>query len=188
MQRDSAFGLFRGPQRTLSTAISVDECVRRLRDEVGTSMRAFFGWRPLAHCPTVWRKLRSDHVLFVKDMAGRNQWVFYSQVVSHAGTTLITGRYRMPTAMWVLFGLLVCYGLYLVIGSLLAVPVFDLERPAGWRVISPRESIVGGILPVFFLGLYALINAIQRTKHRTEEQEILQAVKQLLEAVEVEQN
>ena len=128
-------------------------------------------------------------MLFVVDGAGRNQWVFYADMTERGGKTIITGRYRMSTAMWVLFGLVLCYCLYLVTGSFLAVPVFDLGRPPGWRVIPLRQAVMlGCFLPVVLLGMYALTNRIQRSKLRKEEQAILGAMKQLLDAEEIERS
>ncbi len=190
MPDDAPLGLFRGPHRSLSTPLSVDECVRRLRSDIGEPtlpLRARFGWYPLKRWPTISRKIRTREVLFITDTADRQHtWIFYSKITTHAASTHITGQYRVARALWAILALLVLYGVYLALGSLLEVPVLIIARRGGWKVISPALAAWLAIFPpLVLLTIAAGQGRFRRKKHAQEEQEILMAVKQLLEAEEM---
>ncbi len=188
MSDTAPFGLFRGPQRCLATSLSVDECVRRLQTEIGKPTllgRKWRGWYPLRSAPNISRKMRKRQVLFLTDTPDRGgEWFFYSKFIPHGSGTMISGQYRTPTTVWVLSLVVVLYGVYLVVSSYLGVPALILaRRSGGMRVIPVTEAVLLAVgIPLFILIFLGIHGVLYRKKHRTEEQEILSAVKQLFAA------
>ncbi len=188
MQHQTTMGVFRSPQYTLVSSLSADECLNRLRTEVTAPygcLASFAGtWRPLALDPTIWRKTHGHHFqLYRQSTNPRNPWRFYGTVRSRADGTTITGHYRSLSVLWVLAGLTLAYGLYLMSGSLLGVPVFVLGRDAGWQLLPLSAAVALGLgVPAILIGVYALNGLTHRKVHRQEAQQFLSVLQTLLTA------
>ncbi len=115
-------------------------------------------------------------------------WLFCSQIVACGGVTLITGQYRVPSAFWIALGLGICSASYLAGGGVLEffAPISAPTRDAE-AIQLIVTLLLSGSLPLLFLGKAILHGRRERTTHRYEEEEILAAVKHLLEAEAVEQ-
>ncbi len=176
-----------GHRHRLTTALGVNECVRRLRDEVGEPHNPSLklrGWLPFKDKPTIWRKIHGQHFLLLTELADpRERWYFYGHMLSQNGTTTITGRYRTPTGLAVIFAILCLYSVYLLIGSFSGKPVLILSRHGGWQTTSPIFALAFGFgLVVIVLGVYLLHGVTMRKKRYLEEQEILTFLTQILDA------
>ncbi len=182
-------GIYWGPRQTLLSTLSAEECLQRLHTQVGEAHVPFSSltrWRPLAVDSAVWRKVRGNHFwLYTERAYSRNRWYFYGHVQAHDAATSIAGRYRTHTALWVMLGLALLYGLYLISGSMTGAMVFVIGRGGGWEYLTLNKALILGLgVPALLLGMFALHGFLFRKKHHLEEQQLLACIKQVCVAEE----
>ncbi len=182
-------GPFRGPRRTLVSTLSVGECQHRLHtqlDDAHIPFASFTRWRPLEVDSAIWRKVRQDRFwLFTQRASSQNRWYFYGHLKPEGGATVITGRYRMHTAVWGAPALFLLYGMYLIGGGLTGTQVFLIGRDSGWEYKALNDALVLGLgVPGLLVCIIALQGLLLRRKHHIEEQQLLACIKQVCDAKE----
>lgn len=179
---DATVGVFGGVERTISTNLTVQECLQRLQGDNKPPL-GLFGWKPFKHAPSIHRKLRNNQLKVLNSTGSqRIAWMFYAHVEECEGLATIKGRYRMATFLWVLFGIFALYATYTYVGSLLGYQVVSIARGnQGWRTMTPMEALIPGLITLGFLFLlYLSIGYFLRRKHAEQEQEIVDALQHVV--------
>jgi hypothetical protein len=175
-----------GPSYTLVTELSVDECVRRLRDDVREPplpTMKWGGYMPLALAQDAWllRKLDGHQfTLLVWPFNPRFQWLFFGQIATHHRATVITGQYRLDPGSLALWFISLLLGVGIVLMVLCAVTMTLIRGTDDpWPPLG-----VGGIM-IGLLALFVLDLRRRRREAHARERQIVALLAQLFQAREV---
>jgi hypothetical protein len=174
---------YTGKQQTFVTTLSVDECLRRLREDVRDPPLGFWKWRGYmavhhAHDDIVLRKI-TDHtfVLVAWPFDPRFRWQLIGQIERKHDTTMITGQYRLDVpSRLTAFSLL---GIFLAVTVALLVALI-LMLVGGRTPIDEMVLLLGFIVVLVVL---LLLGNDERTKAaQAEEKRLLAVLQQVVEA------
>lgn len=176
---------YTGKQHTLYTYLSVDECLRRLREEVREPPLPTWklgGYMPLALPQDQWilRNVEDHHFrLLVWPVSSRYNWYFFGTIETQNGATVIEGQYRLNwvsrLAWFVLFGL----GLFGIVATLVAIMLALISGEAiTWQLL------LLGAVPVGILVLLPITLNTHYDTAQAQDNRMVTLLKQLLEAHE----
>ncbi len=182
-----------GQPRTLSTPLSVDECLRRLRDGVYAHPALIKPnkWQEFRADRTLRRKLRGHHFTLALDPRDHKRHLFWhlsGSIQAHDQTT-ITCQYHMARVTLItvaIFGsLLVLYGLYALFASFNDWGVTVCSRYSGCRPVEPEdERWFGGLNLIMASVVFVMPWWLGRAKDRQDEEHLVRFLETTLEAKE----
>lgn len=180
---------YQGPQRTLYTEFSVDECLDRLRNDVIRSW-PLSGWtgvspikrnRAATHDQLVFRATDGNLIrLHLEGGRANNryfQYVFAGSIQLLNGRTTITGQYQLQRWSFVGLAFLYCLAAMTAFVGGAGIVATLSESSSGW------QELVFGV--GFLIGAGVMLASIpSRASVLSDERLVIDSIKRLLEAQE----